>query len=259
MSDYPRIAGYPNLILPSSTGLTSSGVSGTYPLTYLGWRPSVRTHLTAGVSPTWIKKDMTAPVAASCFGMAGHTCGTGAVRVVLKGCDDNANYVTVADTGAALTNDFAFMLFFAEVSYRYWKIEFQKSPNTPEVEIGVLYLGEYLEFPVFISEPWDPDAHETSHRLSRGDTGLILADDYEFSSRIPEPEFEFLTAAWVEDVWMPWWLSARKYPVFFAWDPDEHPLEVYYMAWNVDAMSAPYDGVFRGPLKLKFSGLMEEA
>jgi len=256
MSSYPIIAGFPNIL--STATLTSSGVSGSYPLAnIIDWRTYIRAHLTSA-NPASIAADWSgANITIDCWGVSGHDAFTQGNELRLYGSNDGMSF-TLIDTVIPTNNNTVFRVI-APTTYKYFLLSCNHiGGGASTQEVGVWYLGNYLEFPELLTTPFDMDIREQRIRSLRGETGLELGNSYEYSLRKPVWTFNWLLSSWITGTFVPWFELAKKYPVFLSWDYTGHPLECYYLGWDMTEFGIPYNNIFRMPLVLKFKGIMEE-
>lgn len=110
--------------------------------------------------------------------------------------------------------------------------------------IAVFYVGIALAMEKGVSGGYKPInmSRDTvlQNSLSRG--GQFLGQDYRRNGVSGSASFKKLTAAWVRANFDAFSKAARKYPYFFAWNPEQFPLEVGYV-WTEDDIVPEYEGL----------------
>lgn len=98
--------------------------------------------------------------------------------------------------------------------------------------ISVVYAGQVLAMqrPIYGGHaPMNLSRDTMLHRsLSQG--GQFLGQGFRRHGQVGSASFRHLTASWIRSTFDPFIKSARQYPFFFAWRPEDFPLEVAY-AW----------------------------
>lgn len=85
-------------------------------------------------------------------------------------------------------------------------------------EIGIVFLGEYLEIPRNPSLPINPDSQEDKNTLERGGTGQALGVVETFALRDFAFNYDNLDPSFVSSYWKPFYDNFRSNPFFINWD-----------------------------------------
>lgn len=252
---YPRLL-YLNRV--SAATITSSAEDTGYPDdNVINWRDYVRWHA-SGANSYWIKANYGSQIAVTGFGISGHNLNTCGARIKLEGSNNDADW-TVIVAYITPSNDYTLARCFDSVTYQYYKITIDNNGGSNfSPQLGIWFVGSYLEFPELIEQPFDPNRQRDNSSMQRGESGNILGIVNDWTERRLDVEFNFLTATWVETYWIPFWNTYRFQPFFFSWDYTNHQSEIYLLAFDMDEMSVPYDRIWRMPLSLRMTGRKEE-
>jgi len=156
-----------------------------------------------------------------------------------------------------IPDDTAFLRNFTKTAAKYWRI----GVNTPgaQAQLAVVMLGERLIFERYLQAPFDPAPEKIEGDTQRSKTGNLLGSVVYYHSMKISADFKNVTPAWIRDTFKPAWdshLSMLK-PFFFAWDPENHTDEVFFVKVPENfELRMPYDGVRRS-LRLEFEGVKE--
>jgi hypothetical protein len=256
---YPRIL-YQNRV-PAATLTTTGGtVTVGHPLSLLTtWRDYYRFAASGANSYTIKIYNGSTALSYQSVAISGHNLFTCGARFKVEDCDDDSTWVErIAYTTPA--NDKTLALFFTQVSKKYVRLTIDNNGGANfSPEIGVLFIGNYLEFPEFITTPFDPDAHKINKSSAIGDTGRLLGTTVDFRGRNVSVTFSYLSSAWVLATWFPFWNAQYASPFIFCHDPENYAAAAYLMEFDVDAMNLPFiNSAWRGPLTLVMRGLYEE-
>jgi hypothetical protein len=173
------------------------------------------------------------------FGTSGHDEHTqGCANVRLDASVGGVGWETVV---AAYTpsDDKTYLKFLDDAPFRYYRKVFPTGYTAPP-QVGVFYLGGYLEFPTWVSGDLDPDAQRIVREKNRSRDGQFLGSSVKYRDRRIRLAFDHLTEAWVSSYLKTLWETLVGEPFFFAWDYTNHPDEVYYMELEDDDLGAPY-------------------
>jgi F5/8 type C domain len=215
------------------------------------WRTYERWHST-GNSSVWIKCACASAKSVSAIAIAGHNLD--GATMLLEGSPDNTNWTTIT-TQTVSGNKCQLWTIDPAVSYQYYRVTFSGGSVGTALQLGVLYIGTYLEIPQLPIMPFDPDQLEDTSSKQYGYTGHILGFIEYFTSRVQKWKFNFLSRTWITTYWLPFLAQWRNKPFIWAWDIINHPLEVYLMYLDTENYSAPYESIWRSlelPLRGKY-------
>lgn len=193
------------------------------------WRPS-------SLPATWVV-DMGVSRDVDYIGLV-HTLGSAGCSVEVEtstgaaGSPDGLIWTTFAE--AELPEDDAPLLFLdTSRSCRYIRLTLEDGGSSEETPtIAVVNAGEVLTMQRAIYGGVAPItlSRETvlSRSLSKG--GQFLGQSFRRHGLVGGAAFRHLTAAWYRENFDPFVKSARQYPFFFGWRPEDFPNEVAY-AW----------------------------
>ena len=116
--------------------------------------------------------------AVNCVGIAGHNFySVGATVNIKSSIDGGANWVTQATKTP--TNNNVIILSFNSVSAAMWKIEIVNTIGAPQV--GVIYVGVYLQFPYPMDAPLEPFARSIKADVADSEAGYPLGASLKYS------------------------------------------------------------------------------
>jgi hypothetical protein len=240
--------GYENLAFgltpTASTAATGHpAISATYPTTYEFWTPTA-------LPATWAVDFGTAKEI-DFFGLVGdmNNC-----TVAIESSTDNSTW-TAQDTRTGITDRINLFLF-APVTARYWRL----SISVAIPRIAVAYIGKALAM---------------QRKIYQGHTPLTLSRETELSNNVSEggqylgrsiirkgastsADWQHLKAAWYRANFDPFVKSAREYPFFIGWRPQQYPNELGFVWTGGDLspqVTGPRDFV---SVSMSFRGLINE-
>ena len=260
MPIYPRILWQNRLV---GATLTADVEDTGFPVENLAdWRDYVRWAGSSAASYT-IGIDCGSSVSANCLAFAGHNLYSAGATAMELQCWDVPEDKTVVNTADIVPDsDKPLAFFFENISVasshtaRYWQLVITGDWEM-NLEIGVLFIGNYLEMPQSPEIPYDPDQTEDHVDRSIGGGGRLLGVVNEWTGFNMEWTFRFLSQTWVHDTWLPFWESHKFTPFIFSWDSVGHGDEVHYGYFNQSEMTVPYDGYYRQPLTIVIAGIKE--
>ena len=142
------------------------------------------------------------------------------------------------------------------VSYpnRYWRVKFMiDMPMNFRVQTGLMFLGDYLEFPCYPESGFDPNSEEVILEPTRSESGYLLGVVEKYRQRRLSVEFPFLPDSWVRGNFLPFWNNHIPKPFFFAWDRENRPEETYLVEIAEPRLELPYNPIYRS-LRLEMIG-----
>lgn len=217
---YDTITRTGTLTASSETALHPAYAAGL-PNTYDSWIPAS--------IPAHIDCDAGAVASVDYIGIAAHTLGSSGCTFKLQYSADGITY-SDATPNMTVPNDTPIMVFFAEASARYWRLDI--SAGSAPI-IGTWYAGKSLAMQRAIYGGHSPItlSRQTVIRSNKSEGGHFLGRYIVRSGVSTSAQFKNLTADWYRTYFDPFVLAARTMPFFFAWRPLEYPAEVAY-AWT---------------------------
>ncbi|MCP4601650.1 MAG: hypothetical protein GY847_14245 [Proteobacteria bacterium] len=246
--------------LTAAATVTASAADSGYPDDNIqDWRPYIRWHA-SGANTYNIVIDMGSATACTCFALSGHTLNTAGARYQLDAHSADAWVGAETNIVAYTTpsDDKTLADFFSSQSFRYWRILIDNNGGAVfDIQLGIAFLGTYLEMPEGVQTPFDPDRQTNKTSRMRGETGQLLGVVTDWTSRNISVTHKFLTPTWTTDTWLPYWEAYGDKPFFYVWDYASHGSQVFLVAYENAEMTIPYDGIYRGPLNLSMMGVRE--
>jgi hypothetical protein len=254
---------YLNRVLGTGATLTASASASAFPSTNLGdWKDFRRWHGSGATNSYTLILDLGAGYASlslKCLALAGHNFNTVGARYKLEAGTNGVDFATAVVAYQTPANNKTVAHFFTDPAKRYLRLTIDNNGGanfTPQ--LGVLFLGDYLEIEDYIEAPFDPDAEVVHGSRQLGETGNILGMVTDWRERVISMTFPYLTKAWFTSTWKAYWDSYFDKPFVFVWDATDHATEAYLAVWNMDRMSAPYTvNAYRGPLNLSLFSRVE--
>ena len=240
--------GYQNLAFgltptASSAAAGHPAIAATYPTTFEFWTPTA-------LPATWTV-DLGSARIVDYLGMVGDMNGC---TVALQSSTNNSTWTT-RETRTGLTNRINLFLI-SPITARYWRL----SITVAIPRLAVAYIGQALAM---------------QRKIYQGHTPLTLSRDTELSNNMSEggqylgrsiirkgastsADWKNLRAAWYRANFDPFVKSAREYPFFIGWRPEQYPSELGFVWTGGDIApdnSGPRDFMSVG---MSFRGLINE-
>ena len=156
----------------------------------------------------------------------GHDLYTTGCTVEVRGSTDNFSASDVLVATSTPTSDKPLLIQFSAVSYRYWRLKFTTG-SVPTIAIAL--LGAVLDIPAGVREGFDPLGRDVVEQYNRSVAGHPLGKVIEFEDWSQTVTFELLSWSWIRSTWMAAWdAHLRSEPFLFAWDPTNHPTEIFH-------------------------------
>ena len=127
--------------------ITANSEDSGYPIENITDYQLAKTYRSTDVSSEWIKIDAGSgnTITATCIAILGHNLTSGATIHIQANATDSWTSPTIDYT--VTYNSDIMTRYFTSASYRYWRFTFADSGNSDGyIEIGRLFLGEYLQF-----------------------------------------------------------------------------------------------------------------
>ena len=220
--DLAAVIGYKS-VLPSAT-LTASEESTGFEVDYIKsyltgdyWRTD-----NAGDNYVVIDGELSE---ADYYGIAGHNLAGYSVLLQLWDGEywNTIDEILVPDSAPVMR------LFTPTIGGR-WRFFF---PSGPALSIAVIFLGKatYLERGVFVGHRPIVLNRRDSIINSTSEGGQFIGRSLISEGGETSIDLNNLSAEWVRETWVPFWLHGRLRPFFFAWHSILYPWEVTY-CWS---------------------------
>jgi hypothetical protein len=137
-----------------------------------------------------------------------------------------------------------------------WRIRLDNCTAAPSV--GVILIGQKLEFQRYVSEPYDPFGERVVAEQAISETGELLGSTFKYREHNISAQWGRLTEAWVRATFLPVWENhlSRLRPFVWAWNPaSTWEQQAFYVALQPGAaLQTPYDPI-RQSLSLQMRGV----
>ncbi len=196
--------------------------------------------LPTALPATWTL-DLGAGLDLDYVGVAGHTIGSEACSLKVETSTDNINW-TLFDVEHAPADDTPILFLEDSRTARYIRLTLQGLGEP--ARIAVIRPGVALAMPVPVDGPYTPinlaRESELKAQFTRG--GQFLGQSVRRHGVKGDAKFKLLDAAFVRSEFDLFAKSARQYPYFFAWNPQDFPLEIGY-CWSDKDIKPKYMGM----------------
>lgn len=234
------------------TGYTltaTSSETGYPPSNLADWREYLTWRAGSGASQD-IKLDCGAAQPATSMVIYGHNLYTaGKTKATLYGSNDNLNWTKIIEH--SINSNDVIAKFFNQATWRYYKLNIDASLNS--AEIALLFIGAFMEFPVWPGSGFDPNQKETVTEGAKSEQGYLLGTVTKFCRRKITLNFSYLTDSFIRNTFWTFWNTHIPKPFLFAWDKDNHPLETYLVEAADPKLESPYQPIYRS-LKMELVG-----
>lgn len=241
---YLPVIGYRSVVTTSNVSADSSTVAAPVtnlanPSTALLWQSA--STATQYVTVTLEDSDI------DYVGVARHNFGTSGIQVTVQTEVDSV-WGDVAGPVAPADNR---PLLFRFTKHAPSGVRLKLENATAAPYAAVLYVGELLTMELGIQVGFTPLnlSRSPTVRTGRSESGNFLGRVVTKVDHASRPTFRMLSAGWVRDYLDPFLEAAIESPFFFAWAPQEWPLEVGY-AW-LDEDASPSIAVVTGHLEVE--------
>lgn len=186
---------------------------------YTWWKPTAM--------PATVTVDCGAAKSADYAIIWSHNLGTLGLTVEVRGSTDNFAASDVLVATNTPSDDKPLLLQFSSASYRYWRLQFT-GPASPTIAIAL--LGAVLDIPTTLQSGFDPLGRSIIEQYNRSVDGHPLGKVIEFEEWRQTLTFQLLNWAWLRSTFAPAWAAhLRSEPFLFAWDPTNHPTEIFHV------------------------------
>jgi len=195
----------------------------------------------------WLKADAGSQVTANCFAIAGHNLNTeGVTRISLDGSNDDAAWTEIVADFAPPNGDDTIARFFTQETWRYWRLDIDNNAGGAyDPEIGIWYVGNYLELPRAPRTPHDPDHINDKSNIAVGGQGHRLGVTLDYSQRKFNYNTNLATQTFITNSWLPFRTSYRNSNFVWCWDYENHLSEAYLMGMERPEHTTPYHSKWR--------------
>lgn len=230
----------------SSTAATYSVVNLRDWRAYTYWQPTSL--------PATVTVDCGSAKAADFGALFRHDLATQGVSVEVRGSTDNFSASDVLLASNTPTTDLPLLLSFNSASYRYWRWRFTGGISMPTVALAP--IGAALAFELPLPYGFDPLGRKVVSARNRSVAGWPLGTVVEFEEWSENVSARNASQTWLRNTFLPAWdahLVAE--PFLFAWDPGDHPSEIYLT--NVSGeLRAPHQPLGRCDVSFALTGVV---
>lgn len=182
----------------------------------------------------------------------GHDLFTHGATIEIRGSMDNFVGSDVLVATRTPANNLPFMLIFASVYYRYWRVRITGSTMP---SIAIASIGAALIMPTQLEYGFDPISRKTIGKSNRSEGGHPLGKSIDFEEWSASLTFTHVLQSFVRATFLPAWkVHLRSTPFVWAWDPEDNPTEIY-LVQSGDNLSMPHDLPDRATLTFDVKGL----
>jgi hypothetical protein len=197
-------------------------------------------------------------------GIAGHNFGVtnGAIEVSIEGITSLTNSPSdwfELTAGVLLPNDSPALFRFEKQSLAAIRVRMQASPTGIAPRMAVMYVGELLVLQRRIYVGHTPINYGRSARITNGrsESGHFLGRIVLSEKTTSGVQIRHITADWYRTYLDPFIEASKETPFFFAWRPEDYPLEVGYV-WMTNEPQ-PQNQLSNGMMQidLQFTGIVK--
>lgn len=219
------------------------------------WRPFFKWADT-GLNSYWIKFNAGSQVTASAAALVAHNADTAGWRYIWEGSNNDAAWTEIV-AYTTPPDDKTLADFFNQVTFQYYRLTIDNNGGAAfDLEIGIAFIGEYLDMENPPEMPADPDKQRLHSSKQQGESGNLLGIAEYWIERIQDWTFLYLSQSWVSNTWLPYWDTYHNQPFISVWNYLTNTDEAYLMRFDMDEMTVPYDSIHRS-LTLKMNGVKE--
>lgn len=229
---------YNNKLLSGTLSVTSEA-TGYEKENLLDYRPYKLFKAGAG-GTNYITIEFPGTTDANCYGFVGHNLHTAGAVIHFE---SYAGGVWTEDHEYTPASDKCFIKYFTNLQKEKYRFKIVTASIAPQ--IGVIFLGQYLQFPTTPVTPFIPitESIEAAEEISK--SGHLLGVDIRYNPITTTAVFEDLLRTWVDSDYKPFWNNHAKLlkPFFFGWDLVTRASDCYYVR-------VPAEAVFEEPLSV---------
>lgn len=203
----------------------SSTAAGDYAVANLiDWRPY--TWWKPDVLPAVVDVDCGSARSADYLAVYGHMLGTSGSTLNLQAADDAAFSInSIVAASIAPADDRPFVVTFTTVTRRYWRLYIDNGVASP---LAVVAAGQRLTLPRRLRAGFDPTSRTPQGKFNRSMKGHPLGSVTDFEEWSDLLRWRNVRWDWIRATWQPAWdAHLKNLPWLFAWDPTDHPSELY--------------------------------
>lgn len=198
----------------TATGFAAANLADFRPYTW--WKPAAL--------PVTVTVDCGTPKSADYLLVHGHDLASQGCTLELRASTDNFAASDVLIATKTPTTDAQFLMLFASVAYRYWRLSLT-GPAAPS--LAIVAVGAALECPIWLPQGFDPLGREVVSQLNRNSRGQPLGRVVDFEEWSQTITLQRVPWAWPREVFAPAWdAHLRSSPFVLAWDTDLYPDEL---------------------------------
>ena len=187
---------------------------------YTWWKPLAM--------PATVTVDCGTAKAADYAVVYGHDLGTKGATIEIRASTDNFGASDVLIATKTPADDKPFLLQWASVAYRYWRI---KVTGATAPSLAIAAVGAALQLPRRLTRGFDPLGRTLKGQANRSEAGHPLGKVIEFEEWSEKVSLRNMTWSWLRTTWQAAWEAhLRASPHVFAWDPTDHAGELYLVS-----------------------------
>lgn len=229
MADWAKIRFYWKSMLAAEGSLlaASSSFDGTSAESIRSMLETSRWQAAGAAGPHYITFDAGAGVASAAdyLAAAGHNLWTAGAAVTLQYSSDGISYLDAFEPFVP-SSDRAFAREFPSPgAFRFWRLRLDGTSVAPFIYIAA--WGEKTELD-YASSSFDPHAQEAVSIVNQSQGGYIAGVHSRFVERSMTIRFEDASDALYRKV-SEWWEGSSGRNFFVAWEPSNHPEDVFLM------------------------------
>ena len=148
--------------------------------------------------------------------------------------------------------------FYTQANYANYRLTIDNNVGANFApEIGIFFVGNYLEFPVLIDYPFDESHKKVEMDSVLGNDGRLLGRSERYVKRLLNPTFQYMQDSF-HTTYNAFWDAHRSYPFVWVWDYENYPADAFLVQFTEPEKMFPWSPPLRGPLTLIMEGVAEE-